>query len=212
VFLAADSLGLTAAASPRQDVDASNDLGLVGTPDSSGTEFDRPSGGGLFQQSVTFWIADPCHEKQYAPAIGEGPSGYDAVPAAMPTLTATGQVVLSYPVSSPTTTLTLKAPEFGDTDSVGLTRIDRQTRGGTAVVFSDQKWATSNALGLEFSRICDPPIADVLDFLNATVGAEISLVDWYGRTWHGVIVSPETDVRQQSGGYGLRLTFEGEIQ
>jgi hypothetical protein len=51
----------------------------------------------------------------------------------------------------------------------------------------------------------------VINFLNTTLGKEIRLADWEGRTWRGIIIAPETNVIEQQTGISLELVFEGEV-
>jgi hypothetical protein len=192
--------------------DVRNDFDLEDLIDSSATEFERDFTQSCVKQHVSYRITGPqCQDKQYSPAIGEsGDTSYPEVPSTPPTL-GSGVLTLTYPRITPTTTLVLKNPEFGNADTLSFTKIDRTTRGGERKIYSDTKWASSQAFQLQVRNVCDPNIDEILAFLNASLGKEIGLLDWEGRTWKGIIVAPETEVSPQVGGFEVSIIFEGEL-
>jgi hypothetical protein len=181
------------------DVDNSTDFG--------GTESQT-----FLQQAVSFHIQGGSPEKEYTPFIGEGDDSYDPVPTTPPVL-GSGTLTLTHPRVTPTLTLTLKNPEFGNADVVRFTKVDRLTRGGDRKFFSDSGWGSTQSFELEIANVCEAKVSidDILDFLNASLGEEIGLLDWENRQWKGIIVAPETDVTPQVGGHTVRIVFEGEL-
>lgn len=211
---------------------ASNDLGFVITisasnfqelyqyleleddVDSSDTEYGRPSAQSVVKQHLTFKISGTtCPEKEYTPFIGSsGDTSFPEVSATPPTL-GSGVFTLTYPRVSPTTTLVLKNPTFGNTDTLRFAKIDRRTRGGDRKIFSDLDWSETQTLELTIENLCatEVTIDELLAFLNASLGKLIGLLDWENRQWEGVIVAPETEVIPTVSGHRIRIVFEGEL-
>jgi hypothetical protein len=176
------------------------------------TEFGRPVESGFVRQHVAFRITGVnCPEKEYTPFVGESlDDTYAEVSVTPPTL-GSGVFTLTYPRVSPTLTLTLKSPTFGNTDAVTFQRIDRVTRGGERKIYSDTDWGSWETLQLTIENICGTDIDEILTFLNSSLGKEIGLLDWENRTWRGFINQPDTDVIPQVGGFRVQITFEGEL-
>ncbi len=184
-------------------------LGFTDTATTTGDSDRSPANTGFLTQSLGFTISDnTCREQEYAPLVGEGRSDFEALQIATPTIS-DGTLTLSYPVTSPTTTLTLHDPQFGNETVLNFTRIDRDTRGGDRKLFSDAKWARWERLSFEVRDLCETTADDIIDFLNTSLGGYIKLIDWEGRGWEGVIVSPETEVTQTANGWGFAIVFEG---
>ena len=194
--------------------DAVDYFDLEGALDSSATEFEREFTDSCAKQHVTFKITGgDCPGKEYAPHIGssDGPDVYPAVPAAAPVLTS-GTLTLTHPRVSPTLTLVLKNPDFGNTDILDFAKIDRKTRGGDRKIFSDLDWGQTQSFSLTVTNLCTTTTLDqIITFLNTSLGEEIGLTDWEGRVWKGIIVAPESDVASNAGGYRVDIIFEGEL-
>lgn len=182
--------------------------------DSGETEFARPSTHSVIKQHLSFKITgSTCPEKEYAPFVGSsGDASYPEVSVTPPTL-GSGVFTLTYPRVSPTTTLTLKNPAFGNTDSLRFVKIDRRTRGGDRKIFSDLEWAKTQTLELTIENICETEttLDELLNFLNTSLGKQIGLLDWENRQWEGIILAPETEIIPTVRGYRIRIIFEGEL-
>ena len=100
-------------------------------------------------------------------------------------------------ISTTAGTVTLRKPDFGDSDSYEPYRVSRLSRGGDLQVFQDPMWPTTEVLSFKFSYL-DPTVAEsLLVFLKATAGQVITLKDHFGRTWTGFIITPAGDVVQE---------------
>lgn len=189
-------------------------LELEDTVGTGSTEFGRPSTHSVIQQHLTFKITGTtCPEKEYAPFVGSsGDASYPEVSVTPPTL-GSGVFTLTYPRVSPTTTLVLKNPVFGNTDTLRFAKIDRRTRGGDRKIFSDLDWSETQTLELTIENLCatEVTIDELLDFLNDSLGKQIGLLDWENRQWEGVILAPETEVIPTVSGHRIRIVFEGEL-
>ena len=184
------------------------------TIDTVGTDFGGDTAQTFLRQHVTFRIQGAaCPEKEYTPFIGvSGDDSFPEVSTGPPTL-GSGVLTLTHPRVSPTLTLVLKNPEFGNKDVLRFTKIDRTTRGGERKIFSDLGWGSTQSFELKINNLCETNVTidELLDFLNTSLGEEVGLLDWENRQWKGIIVVPETDVTPTVGGHSIRIVFEGEL-
>lgn len=147
----------------------------------------------------------------YSPTIGASTDpNAPAPPPATLTLVKQSSVTLSYPIVSPTESVTIRAPEFGDLRRLNFDRINRESRGGILQIFTDPTWPKQEILEVQFTALKESEAQAVIDFFTATLGQEIKLVDWYGRTWHGFIVNPEASQLTRSRRNVVDLAFEFE--
>lgn len=159
-----------------------------------------------FSQHFVYEVGTPdlCF---YAPVVGSG-----TFPPA-PTLVKQGFVTLFYPPVSPTLTVQIRAPEFGDRDRLLHDKINRDTRGGSLKIFADTTWPKLQILEMQFISLKETEAQAVLNFFEQTLGLEVGFTDWESRTWHGVIVSPDRElVRSKRNSVDLSFEFEGELQ
>lgn len=151
---------------------------------------------------------------RYSPAIGASTDpNAPAPPPASISVTKESQITLSYPTTTPTTSVTIRAPEYGERHRLNFDRINRESRGGSLQIFSDPKWPKLEILEASFTGLKESEGQAVLDFFQATLGLEIKLIDWYGKTWFGVIVTPDAQlIRARRDIVDLSFEFEGEVQ
>ncbi len=118
-------------------------------------------------------------------------------------------VTLSYPAISPTTTVTLRGPELGNKESLEYQRINRETRGGTLIIFADPMWPKIKKLGLSFTGLSEVTGQALLTFLTTSLGQEIALLDWEGNTHNCICINPEEAIiRQRACDLQISLEFE----
>jgi len=121
-------------------------------------------------------------------------------------------IILTYPFDSPTHTITLRNPDFGNLDRLEFTRINRESRGGTLIVFRDEDWPIAERQSYQFSSLSRSHIIHLHDFLSASLGQEIGLLDHENRQWKGVILNPEADTAQQGReSFIAQFDFEGDL-
>ncbi len=179
------------------------------------TDYGRGPSHSVIKDHVSFKITDgpDCPEKEFSPFVGSsGDTSYGNIDETKPTLVRS-TLQLTYPRVSPTLTLTLKNPEFGNTDTITFARVDRTTRGGERKIYGDNTLSKSQVFRLDIANLaeCKVPIDDIVTFLNSSLGKEIGLRDWEGRNWKGHIVVPETDIRKEASGTSVTITFDGEL-
>lgn len=210
--VAANILGLVNVAGATQLASASNELGFVDVVTVGDNVQDLAITQSIMKQHLSYTVHESraCLEQQYAPLVGSSDNtDFGDVSEVAPVLNE-GIVTLTYPPTSPTLTIVLRNPNFGNTDTRTFTRLDRKTRGADRKLFSDPKWAKRQVLQLPMTDICPATDGDIITFLNATLGQIIGLADWEGRNWEGVILSP-ADVTAQANGFAAALTFEGVV-
>ena len=178
------------------------------------TEYDRAPTHSVIKDHVAFKITGgpTCPEKEFSPFVGaSGDTSYGNVDTSNPAF-ARSTLQLTYPRITPTLTLTLKNPDFGNQDILSFAKIDRVTRGGTRKVFADSKWGEFQTFELTIRNLleCNVTIDQITTFLNTSLGKEIGLRDWEGNNWKGVISAPDTDIVKEVNGTTVRIVFEGE--
>lgn len=148
---------------------------------------------------------------EYSPFIGNttDPNAPTPPDEAEPILTSYPNIRLAYPTSSPTHVLYLRGPELGNLDQQHYTRIQRETRGGTLVVFSAPDWPEREQLNLQFFGLTEAESQEVLTFLSVSLGKRVRLRDWEGRVWTVIILSPSSPIiRQGDCKNSVSLDFE----
>lgn len=149
-----------------------------------------------FVQSVEIYIAqtksDLC---TYAPQVGTGPITISSTP---PTITPS-TLTLFWPTVSPSLTVVLRNPKFGNKIAYTPNRINRKSRGGKMIVFRDNDWPTFTLLTMEFEMLNATQIAAFKSFLQSTLGLVVGLTDHDGGIWNGIITTPDTPITQLSG-------------
>lgn len=92
--------------------------------------------------------------------------------------------------------MTLRNPDFENVDRIEVSRISRKTRGGDLVIYRDPAWPTTRSFDLKFSFLSEIQTRNLLRFLDQSLGQNIVLVDWEGRSWTGIITTPLAEVTQ----------------
>jgi len=90
--------------------------------------------------------------------------------------------------------ITLKLPEFGNSESVDVDRVVNISRGGTLNVMRDSTWPDSTEHSIDFSVLTRTKALELLDFLKNCLGLLITYTDPSDRVWEGVIINPESAV------------------
>lgn len=118
---------------------------------------------------------------------------------------------LQYPASGPVTDeLILRSPNLGNRDRLLFSRINRETRGGTLIVYADPIWPKVETLVLQFSALSESEAQDLLTFYEDHLGQEIKLIDWEDRVWTGVIMNVQDPIVADGKGCRYTASFEFE--
>ncbi|REJ65624.1 MAG: hypothetical protein DWQ31_16930 [Planctomycetota bacterium] len=167
----------------------------------------------LFQTVTVVFVKDTT-EKDYTPFVGstDDPNAPPPPSTTAPTLQKVDGIELYFPFDSPTTFVTLRGPEFNNRDRLSFQRINRETRGGTLVIFADPQWPKIQQLQLEFAGLTEDDAQALLAFIQASLGKEVGLRDWENRTWKGVILSTqEPIIRDGKKKISTALDIEGAL-
>ena len=169
----------------------------------------------VLDQAVSYSIVLSGIREQYHPFVGTGAGGAPTPPAVTVGTPAPSELPfqLFFPATGTVTdSVTLRAPNLGNKDRLSFNRIVRETRGGTLIVFADPIWPKLETLVLSFSGLSSTQSQQLLAFLETHLGEEIGLLDWEGRCWQGVIMTPTNPVVQDArDSYSASLEFEGEL-
>lgn len=118
---------------------------------------------------------------------------------------------LVYPPDGPYTEIVrLRAPNLGNRERIGLTRIQRETRGGTLHVFSDPIWPKTKTLVVQFSVLKLSEAEALNTFYSAHLGQEVGMMDWEGVYWVGVITEFDPLVADRDDSYTVGFHIECE--
>lgn len=173
----------------------------------------------VLYESASYILNADCPEccdvtERYSPFVGTSsdPDSPDPPSTTVPTLTPSYSIVLSHPFVSPTRSVTLRAPLFGNRDRLTNQRIHRESRGGTLIAYSDPQWPKVHTLVMDFAVLSEQTAQEYLDFVSATLGKEIRLVDHESRHWRGVLIQPDDPItRNKRCDLSASLVFEGEL-
>lgn len=164
-------------------------------------------------QAVAFVLEAGDTLCEYTPFVGSttDPNAPTPPPSTYPAAGGTSGFRLQYPASGGVTDqLILRAPNLGNQERLSMTRINRETRGGTLIVFADPIWPKVETLLLSFSGLSQAEGQALMTFMESYLGQEIRLIDWEDRLWTGVIVNPQDPVVQDGPGCQFTASFEFE--
>jgi hypothetical protein len=126
-----------------------------------------------------------------------------------PTLVKASNVTYTCGVS----TLILRAPAIGDSDELSYQKILTETSGGTLRNYRKSNWPKARILNYVFDNLDSDEKSEVLTFLKDSLGKQVTLVDYWGRTWIGVILNPEAVHEEASRSTRtIAVRFQGVIQ
>lgn len=129
-------------------------------------------------------------KRRFAPQIAPGNSELTPPSSVAPVWVRADTVTFTYPYTSPTLTLELRAPDLGDSTTTNVKRLNNTTRGGKQIYYRDSEWPVSDVLEFGFSGLTDVEVASLFTFLDESLGKEIGFLDWLGQEWRGIIIDP----------------------
>lgn len=150
-----------------------------------------------------------CH---YDPQINPG-SPLTPIPSTPTVLTPRNSIVLTFPVVSPTTTITLRNPNLGNSEISQMKRVVNTTRGNTVRWYRPQNWPKARMRAYTFTGISRTLADSLIAFLYASAGKPVGLLDYESQQWTGLITNPDTVITEalQDCGYTFELRFEGSV-
>ena len=112
-------------------------------------------------------------------------------------------------LSRGTDSITIKAPEFGNSSSLETKRIQAQTMGGTLVIYRDESWDKHEKFSLSIENLTKTEMSELKGFLRRNVGKTLTLIDHLKLTWQVKHTNPDADfVEGPNRRYGYKLELE----
>jgi len=173
-------------------------------------------------QAVTYTLIKPTTECDYSPFVGANtdvnaptpPDGSLPAQSFDPTTTRFKLVIPAYGAlggGSPLDSVVLRSPDFGNREGVQTTRVNRETRGGTLLIYRDPIWPQFYKMTAQFSALDEPAARKLLRFMEDHLGLEVGVQDHEGRTWRGTILNPdEAIIHDGRGKWSATLELELE--
>ena len=149
----------------------------------------------------------------YDPSMGSSTDPTNPVPRPLSssfTISRQNTITLAHPWTNPSNTITLRVPELGNKNVVELQRINRKTRGGTLIVWSDPQWPKNEKLMVEIKAMIEAKVAELVVFIALTLGQEFGYTDWENNTYKVVLLNPDTAI-QRDGTCKLSANLEFEV-
>ncbi len=143
-------------------------------------------------QTVTYEIISYTTLHSYSPFIGETTDSNAPTPptAECRDLKYIDSVLLIYGAD----TLELRLPELSNHDRLDYTRINRETRGGTLIVYADPIWPKTQNMQLNFIGLSENEAQEILNFITLSLGKQILIRGWENHYWEGFITNPDTAI------------------
>ena len=160
----------------------------------------------LTQAAAYVLEADLCNYKPYI-GSNDDPNAPDPPPATYTAAGVTPGFRLQYPATGTVTDELIISPNLGNRDRLSMTRINRETRGGSLIIYADPLWPKVETLVLSFSGLSRTESQNLLSFIENHLGEEIRLIDYEDRLWQGVITVVQDPVVQDS-----RKSFTGSFE
>jgi hypothetical protein len=214
IYAASNTLALTQAVVAATSYEVVSTLDLLDHEVARQIDYSRAVESELdLQQSVAYEVERVDTLCTYTPFVGtNGDGGATVPPPVTPPSLGSATLTLTFPYISPTTTLELRNPEFGNNRTLNFTRIFGETRGGSLIVFSDPIWPKTKSLSVQINGLSESQTEALLDFLGDSLGMEIGLLDWENQQWRGIITTPDAEVSDNGRcNKTVSFQFEGEL-
>lgn len=108
----------------------------------------------------------------------------------------------SIPISSTLLPLTLNLPApsiDSNQNSQQYSRINNRTRGGDLILFRASYWPKSRTISMTWNDLNSEHRNNLLRFLKLTLGKLLTLNSHDEQTYTGIILNPDTAVKENSG-------------
>lgn len=143
-----------------------------------------------FESRVSAYI-EGANLNTYAPIDVGAAVGCLTKPPSSVSLSTRSGVTFSYGETS----LTVRNPEFGNTESFDTKRIFRRNRGNDPISFRDCRWPVDETHRINFIALRRKEIENLMSFLNLSLGRRISWVSHENRTFYGIVMNPDTAIQ-----------------
>jgi len=107
--------------------------------------------------------------------------------------------------------IVLPSANFDSTEAFQYARVNRRTRGGDLVVYRAGYWPKSKVFNLKFNDLSNSQKSSLIMFFRLTLGQLMTINNHEGRSFSGVITSPEAEAVESRGGrWSVDVVFETE--
>ena len=115
---------------------------------------------------------------------------------------------------STTASLSLKSPDFGDSESINLGGIVRQSRGGSQLGVIDSSWPKIQEFVFSFSGLTKVEIEDLIEFINDYAGELLEITNYDSTAYKGIISNESVveNVIIDDCEYQISFTFQVDSQ
>lgn len=115
--------------------------------------------------------------------------------------------------------VSIKSPIYGDTQALEKVRINRRSRANEIEIFDDPIWTEQEILRFKFENLKEADKQNLSHFFKISVGQDITIQDYKGRTWTGTITTPAIEFVQDSevrpgdccDTFSVEFEFEGVL-
>jgi len=121
----------------------------------------------------------------------------------------------TFPYTTPTRTLALRNPKFGDILTIETEGLVRRNRTLQVQTYKDYYWPTFESVKITIEKLSQANITSFITFIAASAGLPVGMLDHKGRHWQGFIVTEDIDIIQTGQGtcnYEITLVFLGAPQ
>lgn len=162
-------------------------------------------------QGVTYALIRNCTEEKYTPFVGGATTGPTPPPTTLPVAAGVDGFRLQWPATGTVTDdLLLPNPQMGNSQRITKSRIQRETRGGTLIVYSDPVWPKFDALVVTISFLTATQKEALLTFVSTHLGQNVKLIDWENREWVGIVLPGDLITEDRRDSFTAAFEFEGE--
>jgi hypothetical protein len=105
---------------------------------------------------------------------------------------------MSVTLTYQSTSIVLRNPDFGNQEVYEQRRINRKTRGGDLQIYRNPIWPQTNTFKYTISNLKEEEKQAFLNFLRLSLGQEITMIDYEGRSWTGFISAPNEETSEQT--------------
>lgn len=121
----------------------------------------------------------------------------------------------TYPYVTPTMTVALRNPKFGDALTIDTEAIVRRNRSLQLQTYKDVYWPSFITRKITIEKLSQANVTAFIAFLTASVGQFVGMLDHQGRQWKGFITTEDVDIIQTGQGtcnFEITLVFLGSPQ
>jgi hypothetical protein len=210
-----NTLNLTQNATIAKSYGASNEITVTHNAALEGVWFRDVSHSSIVGHSLTWYEDTDCSRKRYTPFQGDSTLTDISPP----------EEEIQSPQGSPNDTFSLytpyigtleekidlRAPELDNRDRNAYTRVNRETRGGKLIVYSDPDWPNVRTMAVTIVGLTESQVDSFQSFTQNTLGQQIGVTDWEGQLWKGFITNPgEPATQDGKARWTITFEFEGE--